>query len=97
MKRRRRTSGRPKVGDSVFVLKVPEQVKALPPESRRAFSLAVGHQFKVRGTNRAGWLELNVGRVADTVLGGKMNTIWIQRACVRLVLPRKRDAGGARR
>ena len=78
MTARRQSSRRPRAGDSVFVRSVPGSVGTLPRVSRRAFKLAVGHQFKVLGQNRAGWLELNIGRVADTILGGIMNTIWIE-------------------
>ena len=73
------------MGDAVLVLSVPPSVKGMPLETRRAFRLSVGHQFKIRGKNKIGWLELNVGRVVDPVLGGFMNTIWIEPTCVRVV------------
>ena len=73
------------MGDAVLVLAVPPSVKGMPRETRRAFRLSVGHQFKIRGRNKIGWLELNVGRVVDPVLGGFMNTIWIEPTCVRVV------------
>jgi hypothetical protein len=83
---------RPQIGDSVLILRVPPDISELAAEAQRAFRLSVGHQFKVKGRNKAGWLELNVGRVVDPVIGGFMNTIWIEPSCVRVV---RRKSGAA--
>jgi hypothetical protein len=79
-----RKKSRPQIGDLVLVVAVPETVKSLPRSSRRAFQLAVGHQFKVKGRNQVGWLHLEVGRIVDPILGGFMNSIWIEPSCVRV-------------
>jgi hypothetical protein len=89
---RARTSRPPRIGDSVLVLTVPDSVRGMALVSRRAFRLAVGHQFKVRGRDECGCLELRIGRVADRVLGGFMHTIWIEPECVRVVRRRPRAA-----
>ena len=88
---RRRVPAVPRVGDSVLVRAVPDEAAKLPVASRRAFRLAVGHQFKVRSKNRVGWLELYVGRVVN---GGPayLESIWIEPKLVKVVRRGKRAA-----
>jgi len=90
MKSTAKKSAPPHSGDIVLVLRTPAHLETwAEPESRRAFALAVGHRFEVQGKNSAGWLELEVGRVVDRVIGGFMNTIWIEPSCVRIIRHRK--------
>jgi hypothetical protein len=88
---RRRAPAVPRVGDSVLVRSIPEAARKLPVATRRAFRLAIGHQFKVRSRNRVGWLELYVGRVVSGI-SPYLESIWIEPACVRVVRRGKRAA-----
>jgi hypothetical protein len=88
---RRTVPAVPRVGDSVLVKAVPEEASKLTAAARRAFQHAVGHQFKVRGRNRLGWLELYVGRVVSDG-PAYLESIWIEPKFVRVVRRRKRAA-----
>jgi hypothetical protein len=50
----------------------------LPSDTRAAFSYALGKTFEVAGVGPYGHLELELGPEADRLLGGFMNTIWIE-------------------
>ena len=72
-----------RVGDSVVVEAVPPDVNRTPSLARRVFRRAVGHQFKVRGRNRIGWLELHVRRAGNE--RSYKHFIWIDPEYVRVV------------
>lgn len=70
-------------GDTVRVLRVPEDVAAASAEeTRMAFRLAIGKTYAVQAVNEIGWLELDLGAEADQALGTIGNTIWIEPDCV---------------
>ena len=64
-------------GDWVRVMRVPDSIAAMPRESRRAFSGAVGKTFQIEGFNELGLAELD--------LRGKVgwDTIWIEPFCLQ--------------
>ncbi len=72
----------PGVGDNVRVVRTPDTLPSMPAETQKAFEAIVGHTFPVRGIDRYGHLELMVGSVVDPLIGGFMNTLWIEPDCV---------------
>ncbi len=65
------------VGDRVKVLSLPS-LDGMAPETRAAFEYALGKEFLVEGLGRYGHVELVLGPEADALLGGFMNTIWVE-------------------
>jgi hypothetical protein len=74
------------IGAKVQVERLPPDLDTFPEETQAAFRAALGKTFVLRGYGPYGHLELELGRELDALLGGFMNTIWIEgRACGRLV------------
>ncbi len=57
----------------------------MPAETRKAFEAIVGNIFPVESIGRYGHLELMVGSVVDPLIGGFMNTVWIEPDCIVVV------------
>lgn len=68
----------PWIGALVQVDTLPPDLETFPEESKAAFRAALGKSFVVRGYGPYGHLELELGREIDAILGGFMNTIWIE-------------------
>lgn len=75
----------PRVGDNVRVVRTPDALPSMPADTRKAFESIVGYVFPVKGIGRYGQLELMVGSVVDPLIGGFMNTVWIEPDCVVVV------------
>lgn len=67
-----------RVGAVVRVRELPSDLVTSPAETQAAFRAALGKEFKVAGHGRYGHLELVLGPEIDAVLGGFMNTLWIE-------------------
>ncbi len=79
------SSGREiRVGSIVRVKRIPPGLSKLPRDSQRAFRAIVGHRFRVAGMTAEAprWLELNVGRIVDPLLGSFGNTVYLEPECV---------------
>jgi hypothetical protein len=74
----RRVKGTIPVGALVTVKALPGDLGTSPAETRAAFEVALGKRFRVVGHGRYGHLELELGPEIDALLGGFMNTIWIE-------------------
>jgi hypothetical protein len=72
------------IGAKVQVERLPPDLDTFPEETQAAFRAALGKTFVVQGHGPYGHLELELGRELDAVLGGFMNTIWIEAECVLL-------------
>ncbi len=66
------------IGASVQVDRLPPDLDTFPEETKAAFRAALGKTFVVQGHGPYGHLELELGRELDALLGGFMNTIWIE-------------------
>ncbi|HSD82465.1 MAG TPA: hypothetical protein VLG46_01325 [Anaerolineae bacterium] len=75
----------PTVGDNVRVVRTPQDLSSMPAETQKAFETIVDHIFPVESIDRYGHLELMVGSVVDPLIGGFMNTVWIEPDCVGVV------------
>jgi hypothetical protein len=73
------------IGAVVQVDRLPADFETFPEETRAAFRAALGKRFIVCGHGPYGHLELELGRVLDALLGGFMNTIWIEPEYVSVV------------
>jgi hypothetical protein len=73
------------IAATVQVERLPPDLDTFPEETQAAFRAALGKTFVVRGYGPYGHLELELGRELDALLGGFMNTIWIEGECVREV------------
>jgi hypothetical protein len=75
-----------RAGDWVRVVTVPESIALEHPDTRRAFSRAVGKTFQIEAFNKLGWAELDLfGKVGR-------DAIFIEPLCVRRVRrPRKQS------
>jgi hypothetical protein len=83
----RKESGGFRIGDRVRLVDLPPTFGELPEETRTAFTAARGGVFEVRGFGPYGHLEIELGRELDTLLGGFMNTLWVEPECVRHEAP----------
>lgn len=72
------------IGTLVRVVRIPD-LATMPEETQAAFRVALGQAFRVIGHGRYGHVELELGRELDSVLGGFMNTIWIEPQFVQVV------------
>ena len=72
------------VGDWVRVLLVPLSIKTMPPESKEAFSNAVGRSFQIEAFDEAGCIEVDLWPKVS------MDTIWLEPFCVRRIRRYKR-------
>lgn len=66
-----------RIGDRVKVVSLPP-LDGMAPETRAALELALGKEFVIEGFGRYGHAELLLGPEADALLGGFMNTIWLE-------------------
>ena len=70
------------VGDRVRLLGIPPEVAEMPedPElqTRRVFAICLGRIYRVVGIGRYGHLELDVSADVDPLVGGFMNSIWVE-------------------
>ena len=79
------SSGREvRVGSFVRVAKLPPGFGTLPCDSKRAFRAILGHRFRVAGVtdSKPHWLELNVHRIVDPLLGSFGNTVYLEPECL---------------
>jgi hypothetical protein len=77
-----------KVGDLVTVIKVPTGLGDEPElNTKTVFETCLGKTFTIQGFDQYGHLELAVGKEIDDLVGGYMNTIWIE---PEFVVPAKR-------
>jgi hypothetical protein len=72
------------LGARVRVLSLPD-LTGLHAETLAAFEAALGGVFPVVGHGPYGHLELELGPELDAVLGGYMNSIWIEPELVEVV------------
>lgn len=80
-----------RVGDWVRVVSVPGSVAAMPRETRRVFSAAVGQTFQIEAFDGLGCAELDLtGKVG-------LDTIWIEPFCVQRVRRPRRYSARFRR
>ncbi len=56
-------------------------------KTKTVFELCLGKTFAIQGFDQYGHLELAVGKAVDGLVGGYMNTIWIE---PEFVMPAKR-------
>ncbi len=75
-----------RVGDIVRVVSLPP-LEGQPTETVAALSFALGRSFEVRGFGPYGHVELLLGPEADPLLGGFMNSIWLEPEHVDLAPP----------
>ncbi len=83
-------SGEIRIGALVRVRELPPDLADGPPETEAAFRAALGRELWVTGRGPYGHLELVLGPEIDAVLGGFMNTIWIEPELVEEVAGRPR-------
>ena len=72
------------VGTIVRVRRIPD-LSSMPAETQAAFRAALGKEFRVVDRGPYGHLELALGPELDAVLGGFMNSIWIEPEYVEVV------------
>jgi len=66
-----------RIGDWVRVVAVPDSISHSAPETKRAFSRAVGKTFQIEAFDELGCAELDLtGKVGH-------DTIWLEPSCVR--------------
>ena len=68
----------PTKGTAVRLRRLPQWVRRLPKESRKAFQYCLRHLVRVDRVDNHGLIELFLGRAADRILGGRMNSINIE-------------------
>jgi hypothetical protein len=78
-----------KIGDLVTIIKVPPDLRDNPElKTKTVFETCLGNTYPIQGFDQYGHLELAVGKDTDSLVGGYMNTIWIEPEFVR---PAKRE------
>jgi hypothetical protein len=75
-------------GDLVTIMKVPSDLRDDPElKTKTVFETCLGKTYAIQGFDRYGHLELAVGKDIDSLVGGYMNTIWIE---PEFVMPAKK-------
>lgn len=67
-----------KIGDRVRLVRIPPVLSDVPEETHRVFELCVGGEFTVESLNSYGLTELDVSEKVDKVVGGFLNSIWVE-------------------
>ncbi len=67
------------IGDLVTIVRIPP---ALPDDTemktKRVFEICIGKTYTIQAFDEYGHIELAVGKDVDHIIGGFMNTIWIE-------------------
>jgi len=73
-----------RTGRFVTVVALPTGYATLPRESRRAFRAIVGQRFRVAAVTveLPRWVQLDVHRIVDPLLGSFRNTVYLEPECV---------------
>ena len=68
-----------KIGDFITIVKIPPGLKNdSEMKTKMVFELCLGKTYAIRGFDQFGHLEIDVGKDVDEIVGGYMNTIWIE-------------------
>ncbi len=68
-----------KIGDLVTVIQVPPDLRDDPElKTKTVFKTCLGKTYAIQGFDQYGHLELAVGKDIDNLVGGYMNTVWIE-------------------
>ena len=74
-----------KIGDWVTIVKIPPDIgNETEMNTKRVFEICIGKTYPIQGFDKYGHLELDVSKDVDHVVGGFMNTIWIE---AKFVIP----------
>jgi len=75
---------RVRTGSFVTVVALPPGFSLLPRDSRRAFRSILGHRFRVAAVTAEvpRWLQLDVHRIVDPLLGSFGNSVYVEPECV---------------
>lgn len=73
------------VGDRVRLIAVPPDFETMPEETQQVFRLSPGRVFRIEGFGPYGHAELEVGSEIDAIVGGFMNSIWVEHECLEWV------------
>ena len=65
------------IGQRVRVVSLPP-LEGMDPTARAALEYALGKELRIEGFGRYGHAELVLGPEADALLGGFMNTVWLE-------------------